>query len=99
MISEILSQTPEEKSATKKDVALENARKIYTEHFEGDYPSLGEQLDSPNPKDKEIAANTAQVLLNQKLFMQEAKSQYGESTVISKLGSIAPKIMDVVRVN
>lgn len=94
MIDFILEKTQQEVSQL-----ITEAQEIFEKTPEFvKYHNLGEALASPDSKKRRIAATTVRVLENQRLFLENVKRTYGEATVVAKLGDLAPKILDVLRV-
>ena len=84
-------------SEQQESKMLVEAQALFEEYRER-YPGLGTLLESPEMKDNQIAASTLRVIKNQEEFMENAKKAWGESTVVSNLGDLAPRIVDIVRV-
>lgn len=60
--------------------------------------TLTKLFESSNEKDQKRAALTCLVLEQQEKFMQSLMNTYGEATVMSTLGALTPKLLDVVRI-
>jgi hypothetical protein len=71
---------------------------LFESKFKDMYPTLGNMFESNDPKDHYIAGDTMIVLRNQQLFIEGMKKRYGESVIVSKLGDLAPRILDVTRI-
>lgn len=59
---------------------------------------LTQLFNSPREKDQRIAALTCIMLENQNNLMKGYIKNYSESTVVSALGALTPKILDIVRI-
>ena len=91
--------TTEEKAVDFQQSVVTEGQKIFEEQSWGEsYPMLGAQLESSDPQEQWKGAYTATLMRNQAMFVEGAAKRYGESFISSKLGDIAPRIMDVVRV-
>ena len=68
--------------------------------FSDIYPKMQSQYFGHNstPRDNQIGAATAIVMKNQKEFMEQAYGEFGEGVVLNSLGSLAPRVVDVVRI-
>jgi hypothetical protein len=98
VVDYLLGQEAEASAAIQKQSVIGRGVKIYEDMWQAKYPTLGNLFESADVQDNYIGALTAIVLRNQAQFMDLARKQLGESTITSKLGDLAPRIMDVIRI-
>ena len=79
------------------DRVINEGVSLYQERYERKYPTLGEMFEG-NQKEQFIGASTAIVMRNQEEYIENFKRRYGESTYVTSLGDLAPKVIDVVRI-
>jgi hypothetical protein len=60
--------------------------------------NLRKLFESPKEKDQRIAALTCLMIKNQNQLLEGYRKSYGEATVVSALGALTPKILDIVRI-
>jgi len=98
MIDYLVGDAAEVQAQQQKNAVISEGVKIYDEMFRQKYPMLGNLFESADVQENYIGAMTSIVLRNQARFMETAKKNFGESVITSKLGDLAPRIMDVVRI-
>jgi len=86
-----IQKSVEEQTVEKKKTFITEAQETFATNWASKYPSLGKLFDNPAKAHK--AAQTVQMLENQKKHMQ----QLDEVTITTKFGDIAPKVLDILR--
>lgn len=95
---EYITEDKYESVENVKSLMLTEAQKEFDNRFARRYPKLGEMLDSSDAKEQWKAATTIKRLVNQEMFMENMKKAYGEASIVSKLGDLAPRIIDILRI-
>lgn len=96
-------------AASVRSRILSEGQRAFKENFQRDalrtrkqdYIRLADHLRSPGSKEALIAANTFIAMENQKRYwdgLSPTQKLMAESTITSALGPIAPRIIDVVRI-
>jgi hypothetical protein len=78
---------------------ISTGNQLYESRYKESYPKLGNLFESADPKDNYIGGLTSIIMRNQEMFLEGMKRRLGESTIVSKLGDMAPRVLDVVRIN
>jgi len=99
MFQFLAGESANEQGADYAQTVVTEGQKICEDNsWEEKYPMLAAGLESSDPREQYINGYTAILMRNEAMFVEGAAKRYGESTVSSFLGDIAPRIMDVVRV-
>jgi len=87
-------------SADRGVVIVESGARVFNEHpkWKDDYGTLLNLLENGNEREQKLAATTAIVMENTFNYIEGLKRTYGESVVINSLGTLAPRMIDVVRI-
>lgn len=95
---EFLTEDAKRNPESIQSALIVESQKEFDNRFSKRYPKLGEMLDSPDTKEQWRAATTIRRLVNQERFMEGMRNAYGEATIVSKLGDLAPRIVDILRI-
>jgi len=98
MIELITDVTGTDVAEERMSTVVKEAQDTFEDRYASKYPALGEMLGSADEKEQWEAACTVLMMKNQEMFLEQAKKSWGESTVVQKLGDIAPALVDVIRV-
>jgi len=79
-----------------KESLIDNGAKLFDSHY-SKYKELGTQLESTDIKEQYRAATTLYAIEQVKNYLESMKTMFGEAVVTASLGSLVPRILDIVR--
>lgn len=77
---------------------VETGIKLFENDFKERYPKMENMFASTDARENYVGGLTCMVMKSQERFLESMKKRYSESVITSKLGDLAPRIMDVVRI-
>jgi hypothetical protein len=81
-----------------RDKMVSDAARLYESTYADKYPDMSAQFESTDYRERMKAATTVQMIENTRVALETAKEHLGESVVQASLGSLNPRVLDVVRV-
>jgi len=81
-----------------RETTIEQGTRILSEGMGEKYPNLVRQAESQNPHEQFMATLTAVMCERTERQIENARNEYGESTVTAGLGQLNRRLMDVVRI-
>lgn len=93
----IPGHNPQQNLINVKSSLIESAGRTFEQEYANRWPSLAGMLESNDTAQQYRAATTIHAVEQVKNYIEGMKTMYGESVVTASLGTLVPRVLDIVR--